>query len=419
MSARETGLALYDRTARDAAATVISRYSTSFSLACRLLGPRPRPHVRDVYALVRVADEIVDGPAEAAGLSPEAAGRVLDELETETLAAVESGFSANLVVHAFAGTARECGIGGDLIRPFFASMRTDLSTSRHDGASHDAYVYGSAEVVGLMCLQVFVNAGAPHPIAPSAELVDGARRLGAAFQDVNFLRDLDHDATALGRDYLDLDSPGSSRTAVLDRIDADLAAAARSSPSPEGLPARGDRRARPLRGAVRAAAAVSAGGTARARPGSGQGAARGARVARLRTARGARMSGGVPRTPGTAVVVGGGIAGLATAALLGAEGWRVTVLEARDVVGGRAGSWDHEGFRFDTGPSWYLMPEVFDHFFRLLGTTAERELDLVPLDPAYRVYSDPATCRAPLDVRSGRRRPRRSSRAWSRAPGRD
>jgi phytoene synthase len=226
VSARETGLALYDRTARDAAATVISRYSTSFSLACRLLGPRPRPHVRDVYALVRVADEIVDGPAEAAGLSPEAAGRVLDELETETLAAVESGFSANLVVHAFAGTARECGIGGDLIRPFFASMRTDLSTSRHDGASHDAYVYGSAEVVGLMCLQVFVNAGAPHPIAPSAELVDGARRLGAAFQDVNFLRDLDHDATALGRDYLDLDSPGASRTAVLDRIDADLAAAA-------------------------------------------------------------------------------------------------------------------------------------------------------------------------------------------------
>ncbi|MCH6229154.1 phytoene desaturase [Microbacterium sp. CFH 31415] len=115
------------------------------------------------------------------------------------------------------------------------------------------------------------------------------------------------------------------------------------------------------------------------------------------------MSGGaVPVTRRRAVVVGGGIAGLATAALLGAEGWDVTVLEARDVVGGRAGSWDQDGFRFDTGPSWYLMPEVFDHFFRLLGTTAERELDLVPLDPAYRVYSDPATGRAPLDVRSGR-----------------
>jgi phytoene/squalene synthetase len=226
VTARETGLDLYDRTARDAAATVISRYSTSFSLACRLLGPRPRPHVRNVYALVRVADEIVDGPAEAAGLSAADARRVLDELETETLTAVDRGFSANLVVHAFARTAGECGIGDDLIRPFFASMRTDLSTTRHDGASHDAYVYGSAEVVGLMCLQVFVNAGVQHPLPPSADLVDGARRLGAAFQDVNFLRDLDHDATALGRDYLALGSEGVSREAVLDRIDADLAAAA-------------------------------------------------------------------------------------------------------------------------------------------------------------------------------------------------
>jgi len=105
-----------------------------------------------------------------------------------------------------------------------------------------------------------------------------------------------------------------------------------------------------------------------------------------------------------AVVVGGGIAGLATAALLTREDWDVTVLEARDELGGRAGSWEQGGFRFDTGPSWYLMPEVFDHFFRLLGTTAERELDLVPLDPAYRVYSDPATRLAPLDVRSGRAR---------------
>lgn len=221
-----TGLDLYDRTARDAAATVISHYSTSFGLACRLLGPRPRPHVRTVYALVRIADEIVDGPAVAAGLSPEAAARVLDDLETETLAAVDRGFSTNLVVHAFARTARECGIGEDLVRPFFTSMRTDLTTREHDDASHDAYVYGSAEVVGLMCLQVFVNAGAQHPVAPDAELVAGARRLGAAFQDVNFLRDLDHDADALGRDYLGVTAGTTTRDQVLDRIDADLAAAA-------------------------------------------------------------------------------------------------------------------------------------------------------------------------------------------------
>lgn len=224
--AEATGLDLYDRTAREAAATVISRYSTSFALACRLLGPRPRPHVRTVYALVRIADEIVDGPAAAAGLSTDAARQVLDDLESETLAAMERRYSSNLVVHAFALTARECGIGEDLVRPFFASMRTDLTQSTHDDASHDAYVYGSAEVVGLMCLQVFVNAGSPHPVSPSADLVDGARRLGAAFQDVNFLRDLDHDAQALGRDYLGVAEGAVDREQVLDRIDADLAAAA-------------------------------------------------------------------------------------------------------------------------------------------------------------------------------------------------
>ncbi|WP_426320169.1 phytoene/squalene synthase family protein [Microbacterium sp. E-13] len=221
-----TGLALYDQAATDAAATIIARYSTSFGLACRMLGSRPRPHVRNVYALARVADEVVDGPAEEAGLTPELAGRLLDELEREVLTAIDRGFSTNLVVHAFARTARECGIGPDLVEPFFASMRTDLTTTRHDAASHDVYVYGSAEVIGLMCLQVFVNAGAQHPVTPSPELIEGARRLGAAFQDVNFLRDLSHDGEVLGRDYLGLSAGEDQRAAVCDRIDADLAAAA-------------------------------------------------------------------------------------------------------------------------------------------------------------------------------------------------
>ena len=99
------------------------------------------------------------------------------------------------------------------------------------------------------------------------------------------------------------------------------------------------------------------------------------------------------------VIVGGGIAGLATAALLAEEGDDVVLLEARAELGGRAGSWSSDGFRFDTGPSWYLMPEVFDHFFHLLGTSADKELDLVRLDPAYRIYSGGD---APVDVVSGR-----------------
>ena len=111
------------------------------------------------------------------------------------------------------------------------------------------------------------------------------------------------------------------------------------------------------------------------------------------------------------VVIGGGIAGLATAALLGAEGWDGhRCFEARDELGGRAGSWEHDGFRFDTGPSWYLMPEVFDHFFRLLGTTAEQRARPGPPRPGVpRVHASPATrALAPTrrPVRAGMPRPR-------------
>ena len=104
-------------------------------------------------------------------------------------------------------------------------------------------------------------------------------------------------------------------------------------------------------------------------------------------------------SPRRAVVVGGGVAGLASAALLAREGLRTPLVEARDDLGGRAGTWSSRGFRFDTGPSWYLMPEVFDHFFRLLGTSADSELDLVRLDPGYRVFFER---HAPVDVRSDR-----------------
>ncbi|WP_043109152.1 phytoene desaturase family protein [Paraoerskovia marina] len=96
------------------------------------------------------------------------------------------------------------------------------------------------------------------------------------------------------------------------------------------------------------------------------------------------------------VVVGGGVGGLATAALLARGGADVTLLERNEQVGGRAGSWEVDGFRFDTGPSWYLMPEVFEHFFALLGENIHDHLDLVTLDPAYRVFfetPDGAACR--------------------------
>ncbi|MFW6773610.1 phytoene desaturase family protein [Nocardioides sp. CPCC 205120] len=108
--------------------------------------------------------------------------------------------------------------------------------------------------------------------------------------------------------------------------------------------------------------------------------------------------------PRRVVVVGGGVAGLATAALLAADGHDVELVEKNAELGGRAGSWETDGFRFDTGPSWWLMPEVFDHFFRLLGTTTQEQLDLVRLDPGYRVFFEGET--ASVDVAADEERNR-------------
>ena len=220
-------MTLYDEVAQQTASIVIRRYSTSFGLASRLLGVGVRQHVENIYALVRVADEIVDGSGEAAGLSLLATGQTLNALEAETELAIETGFSANLVVHAFALTARATGFGAELTRPFFESMRMDLTETEHDQESFDRYVYGSAEVVGLMCLRAFVK---DEPVDDDEALVRGARALGAAFQKVNFLRDLAADFDALGRSYF----PGvrvdafteADRLRLLDDIDADLAVSA-------------------------------------------------------------------------------------------------------------------------------------------------------------------------------------------------
>lgn len=192
----------YSKAAITSSAKVIRSYSTSFGLATRLLAQPIRMHVQNIYALVRVADEIVDGAAAGAlGRNSEfALSSELDKLEQETYKAMQSGFSTNLVVHAFAQTARQTGIERKIVEPFFYSMRQDLQQNKHDQKSFDKYVYGSAEVIGLMCLQAFML---DKQYAPSQleTLRKGAQALGAAFQKVNFLRDLAADFEQLGRSY--------------------------------------------------------------------------------------------------------------------------------------------------------------------------------------------------------------------------
>ena len=226
-------LRLYDAAADEVAGRVIRRYSSSFGLANRLLATGYRQDVANVYALVRVADEIVDGAATEAGLDLAAAGQRLDAYERETDTAVATGFSTDLVVHAFARTARTAGIDSVLTAPFFASMRADLSASEHDDESFARYVDGSAEVVGLMCLRVFLRDD-PRSPEETAELEHRARALGAAFQKVNFLRDLAADFRVLGRSYFPGVDPArfdeTVKHRLLDDIDADLAVSAAAVP---------------------------------------------------------------------------------------------------------------------------------------------------------------------------------------------
>jgi phytoene/squalene synthetase len=197
-----SSLEQYTQAAAHASNAVIASYSTSFGLATKLLAPEIRQHVRNIYALVRVADEIVDGAATEARVSggniePSVA---LDQLEQEIYKALRARFSTNLVVHAYANTAVETDFARGIIEPFFASMRMDLWPRRHSKESFDKYVYGSAEVVGLMCLHAFIKES-DFSLQQYSQIVRSARALGAAFQKVNFLRDLAADFEKLGRSY--------------------------------------------------------------------------------------------------------------------------------------------------------------------------------------------------------------------------
>lgn len=166
-------------------------YSTSFASAIRLLHKDLRAPICNIYGFVRFADEIVDTFHEFDKES------LLQEFKIETVAAIARGISLNPVLNSFQLTVNQYKIDHSLINAFFHSMQMDLDRKVYDEKGYEEYIYGSAEVVGLMCLQVFCE-GKRETFD---KLKEPARALGAAFQKVNFLRDIQADYNGLARVY--------------------------------------------------------------------------------------------------------------------------------------------------------------------------------------------------------------------------
>ena len=182
---------LYQKTSTECSKVVTLNYSTSFSSAIKLLQPALRPHIFNIYGFVRLADEIVDT------FHDHDKSLLLDQFEEETFNSISRGISLNPILNSFQQTVKTYDIELDLITAFFASMRSDLSVNRYDRQGYNEYIYGSAEVVGLMCLHVFCEGDKKL----YNKLKGAARALGAAFQKVNFLRDIQSDFHDLSRLY--------------------------------------------------------------------------------------------------------------------------------------------------------------------------------------------------------------------------
>ena len=167
------------------------KYSTSFSSAIRLLHKDLRAPIYDIYGFVRFADEIVDTFFDFDRSA------LLSQFKQQTFDALERGFSLNPILNSFQVTVKKYKIEDHLIEAFFGSMESDLLKSSYDSKGYNEYIYGSAEVVGLMCLYVFCE----HDKQLYNSLKPYAQSLGAAFQKVNFLRDLKADTVSLERMY--------------------------------------------------------------------------------------------------------------------------------------------------------------------------------------------------------------------------
>jgi phytoene/squalene synthetase len=184
-------MTLFDRTTLDCSKVITTNYSTSFSLGIRTLDKKFRDPIYSIYGYVRFADEIVDT------FHDQDKEKLLERFEDETYRAIDEKISLNPVLHSFQRIIHKYHIEKDLIHAFLDSMKMDLHKNSHNQGSYKNYIYGSAEVVGLMCLRVFTDGDE----LLYQDLKEPARRLGAAFQKVNFLRDIRSDFYDRGRIY--------------------------------------------------------------------------------------------------------------------------------------------------------------------------------------------------------------------------
>lgn len=170
---------------------ITNRYSTSFAIGVRCLDGKIRNAIFGVYGFVRVADEIVDTFHHCDKRS------LLEEFESEYYLALKRGVSTNPVIHAFQMTTKRYNIDNELVDAFLKSMKMDLDHSSFNNKEISEYIYGSAEVVGLICLTIFVDGDKEE----YKRLKPYAQHLGAAFQKINFLRDMKNDTLNLHREY--------------------------------------------------------------------------------------------------------------------------------------------------------------------------------------------------------------------------
>lgn len=208
---------LFDTVSFKCSKLVTQSYSTSFSLAVKMLAPSIREGIYSIYGFVRFADEIVDS------FHDYNKEELLNDFEKEYYKAVKMGISLNPVLNSFQHTVKQYNITDDLIQAFLKSMKLDLIKSNYQTQTeYENYIYGSADVVGLMCLKVFVEGNDQK----YEQLKKEAMRLGSAFQKVNFLRDLKDDNLVLNRNYfpgVNLNSfDENTKTAIISEIEEDF-----------------------------------------------------------------------------------------------------------------------------------------------------------------------------------------------------